>query len=102
MHSADLRTKGRIISPAPNLSPTSFIAGSRVSFKVFTAASCNSSLDERARTSFNDEFDFIFEEEEEEEEDNSISFVLFLSLTLSKIAPKTSYSIPSRSLFTIL
>ncbi len=33
--------------------------------------------------------------------EDSSTFV-FLSLTLSKISPTTSYSIPSRSLFTIL
>ena len=34
MHSADFSTKGRINSPAPNLSPTIFIAGKRSSFNV--------------------------------------------------------------------
>src|SRR5215207_2029599 len=35
--SADCRTNGRISSPAPNLSPTSFIAGSSTLFRVGTA-----------------------------------------------------------------
>src|ERR1700737_4875548 len=39
MTSADWRTKGRISSPAPNLSPTSFIAGSRMSFRTRTGLS---------------------------------------------------------------
>ena len=35
--SADWSTNGRISSPAPNLSPTSFIAGSSTSLRVGTA-----------------------------------------------------------------
>src|SRR5215210_4431035 len=110
IHSADLRTKGRIMSPAPNLSPTSFIAGSKVSFKVFTAASCNSSLDKRAITSslLNDDDDGDEENDDDDDDvvdsfkEDSSTFFVSLPLTLSKIAPTTSYSIPSRSLFTIL
>ena len=37
MTSADWSTKGRISSPAPNLSPTSFMAGSSTSLSVGTA-----------------------------------------------------------------
>src|SRR5918998_1329006 len=37
MTSADCRTNGRISSPAPNLSPTSFIAGRSTWFRVGTA-----------------------------------------------------------------
>ena len=40
MHSADFRTNGSISSPAPNLSPTSFMAGSRLSLSTRMAASC--------------------------------------------------------------
>ena len=40
MHSADFSTNGSINSPAPNLSPTVFMAGSSDSFSTLTAASC--------------------------------------------------------------
>src|SRR5436853_378050 len=48
--SADCRTKGRISSPAPNLSPTSFIAGSRTSFSVGTAPSFSTARSMSAST----------------------------------------------------
>ena len=46
MTSRDCRTKGRISSPAPNCSPTSFMAGRRTSFRV---DSSDNALGETAR-----------------------------------------------------
>ena len=40
MHSADFNTNGSMSSPAPNMSPTVFMAGSSDPFSVAMAASC--------------------------------------------------------------
>ncbi len=84
MHSADFRTNGRMSSPAPNLSPTSFIAGSRSSFKVDIAAACVAS--------FGALIDIF---------PPSSDVTPFCGI-LSAMADTTSFSIPSRSLLTIL
>ncbi len=92
IHSADFKTNGRMSSPAPNLSPTSFIAGKSTSFRVCTAASWAIVLG-----AFKISFDpFV---------PLSPLGTIFFSLSggmLSEIAVTTSSSIPSLILLTIL
>ena len=82
IHSADFRTNGRINSPAPNLSPTSFIAGSRSSFKVCIAPGCVIAF-----SALRDSFPLL----------STTSTEIF-----SAIAETTSFSIPSFNLLIIL
>ncbi len=91
MHSADFKTKGKINSPAPNLSPTSFIAGRSTSLRVSTAASCNFSLLPESVVLF-----VSFSNNTSEIEKSSLDAIL------SDIDKTTSFSIPSFNRLTIL